>query len=79
MTRYVSYCIYLTVCPTDLSRNRLLEVPAECTGYHSLERLLLYHNTIKSIPESITSLQSLQYLDIRYVQSQILFSLLLNF
>jgi len=48
----------------DLSRNKLVEVPGECTDYKSLERLLLYHNTIRSIPETISSLQSLQYLDI---------------
>jgi len=48
----------------DLSRNKLVEVPGECTDYYSLERLLLYHNTIRSIPETISSLQSLQYLDI---------------
>lgn len=48
----------------DLSRNKLLEVPSECTTYESLERLLLYHNTIKSIPNNITSLHSLMYLDI---------------
>jgi len=48
----------------DLSRNRLVEVPAECTCYHSLERLLLYHNTIKTIPDNIISLNSLMYLDI---------------
>ena len=45
-----------------------MEVPGECTDYKSLERLLLYHNTIRSIPETISSLQSLQYLDIRYVR-----------
>ena len=44
----------------------MLEVPSECTKYKSLERLLLYHNTIKSIPDNITSLKSLMYLDIRY-------------
>ena len=49
-----------------MSRNKLLEVPSECTKYKSLERLLLYHNTIKSIPDNITSLKSLMYLDIRY-------------
>jgi len=48
----------------DLSRNKLLEVPGECTDYYSLERLLLYHNTIRSIPETISSLQCLTYLDI---------------
>ena len=44
-----------------------MEVPTECTCYHSLERLLLYHNTIKNIPDNIISLNSLMYLDIRSV------------
>jgi len=48
----------------DLSRNKLVEVPNECTNYYSLERLLLYHNIIKSIPDNISALQSLVYLDI---------------
>ena len=26
-------------------------MPTECTNYYSLERLLLYHNIIKSIPD----------------------------
>lgn len=48
----------------DLSRNKLVEVPSECTDYACLEKLVLYHNTIKSIPDSFHQLQSLQYLDI---------------
>jgi len=48
----------------DLSRNKLIEVPGECADYRSLERLLLYHNIIKSIPDTISALKSLQYLDI---------------
>ena len=57
--------LYLNVSPSpDLSRNKLVEVPNECTNYYSLERLLLYHNIIKSIPDNISALQSLVYLDI---------------
>jgi len=48
----------------DLSRNKLTELPQECTDYFSLERLVLYHNTIRSIPDSIVYLQSLQFLDL---------------
>ena len=48
-----------------MSRNKLLEVPSECMRYRSMERLLLYHNTIKSVPDTIVSLASLMYLDIR--------------
>ena len=49
---------------SDLSRNKLTELPQECTDYFSLERLVLYHNTIRSIPDSIVYLQSLQFLDL---------------
>ena len=57
--------LYLNVSSSpDLSRNKLVEVPNECTNYYSLERLLLYHNIIKSIPDNISALQSLVYLDI---------------
>ena len=48
----------------DLSRNKLTELPPECTDYWSLERLVLYHNAIRSIPDSIVYLQSLQFLDL---------------
>jgi Leucine-rich repeat (LRR) protein len=49
----------------DLSRNRLQEVPLECTELVALERLVLHHNIIRAIPDSIASLQSLQFLDLR--------------
>ena len=49
---------------TDISRNKLTELPQECTDYYSLERLVLYHNSIRSIPDSIVYLQSLQFLDL---------------
>lgn len=48
----------------DLSKNKLTEVPEECTYFSSLEKLILYHNAIKSIPDSLGCLQSLQYLDL---------------
>ncbi|XP_040581734.1 leucine-rich repeat and calponin homology domain-containing protein isoform X3 [Lepeophtheirus salmonis] len=48
----------------DLSRNKLNEVPDECTKFSSMEKFLLYHNTIKSIPDSIIALHSLQFLDL---------------
>ncbi|CRL01012.1 CLUMA_CG014423, isoform B [Clunio marinus] len=49
----------------DLSRNRFCELPEDVTSFAFLERLLLYHNAIRSIPESIRSLQSLTFLDLR--------------
>ena len=48
----------------DLSRNKLTELPQECTDYYSLERLVLYHNAIRSIPDSVVYLQSLKFLDL---------------
>ncbi|XP_020809135.1 leucine-rich repeat and calponin homology domain-containing protein 1 isoform X2 [Drosophila serrata] len=49
----------------DLSRNRFCELPEEVTTFAFLETLLLYHNTIRSIPESVKQLSSLTYLDLR--------------
>jgi len=48
----------------DLSRNKLSELPPECTDYFSLEKLVLYHNTIRTIPDSVVYLQSLRFLDL---------------
>ena len=48
----------------DLSRNKLAEIPLECTYFPSLERLVLYHNVIRGIPDNLGSLQSLQLLDL---------------
>ena len=61
--------IIIMIIFADLSRNKLVEVPGECTRYQSLERLLLYHNTIKTIPDNIVTLHSLTYLDIRYTST----------
>jgi Leucine-rich repeat (LRR) protein len=49
----------------DLSKNRFGELPVEVTEFYFLERLQLYHNTIRSIPDSVVYLQSLVYLDLR--------------
>lgn len=40
-------------------------MPEEITTFSFLETLLLYHNTIRSIPESVKHLTSLTYLDLR--------------
>ena len=50
---------------SDLSRNKLTELPQECTEYYSMERLILYHNMIRTIPDSVIHLHSLQFLDLR--------------
>uniref|UniRef100_A0A669PS97 Leucine rich repeats and calponin homology domain containing 3 n=1 Tax=Phasianus colchicus TaxID=9054 RepID=A0A669PS97_PHACC len=48
----------------DLSRNRLLELPAEACHFVSLESLNLYQNCIRYIPEAVLNLQSLTFLNI---------------
>ncbi|KFV07519.1 Leucine-rich repeat and calponin homology domain-containing protein 3, partial [Tauraco erythrolophus] len=49
---------------SDLSRNRLSELPAEACHFVSLESLNLYQNCIRYIPEAILNLQSLTFLNI---------------
>ncbi|NXG55153.1 LRCH3 protein, partial [Hemiprocne comata] len=51
--------------PSDLSRNRLSELPAEACHFVSLESLNLYQNCIRYIPEAVLNLQSLTFLNIR--------------
>ncbi|XP_038211023.1 leucine-rich repeat and calponin homology domain-containing protein isoform X2 [Zerene cesonia] len=48
----------------DLSKNRFCELPDEVTTYIFLEKLLLSHNIIRSIPDAVGGLQSLTYLDL---------------
>ncbi|NXM18612.1 LRCH3 protein, partial [Ploceus nigricollis] len=50
--------------PSDLSRNRLSELPAEACHFVSLETLNLYQNCIRHIPEAVLNLQSLTFLNI---------------
>ncbi|KAK3095699.1 hypothetical protein FSP39_017790 [Pinctada imbricata] len=47
---------------TNLSKNRLGEVPTEICEYRSLDRLNCYHNVIKILPEALTQLQNLTHL-----------------
>lgn len=49
----------------DLTKNRFTELPEDITALPFLEKLLIFHNVIKSIPPAISGLHSLQYLDIR--------------
>ncbi|KFV60435.1 Leucine-rich repeat and calponin homology domain-containing protein 1, partial [Tyto alba] len=49
---------------SDLSKNRLTEVPTELCNFVSLETLNLYHNCIKIIPDAIVNLQMLTYLNL---------------
>ncbi|XP_015610286.2 leucine-rich repeat and calponin homology domain-containing protein 3 isoform X2 [Cephus cinctus] len=48
----------------DLSKNRFTELPEEVTEFPFLEKLHLYHNAIRVIPETVVMLQSLNYLDL---------------
>ncbi|XP_011311896.1 leucine-rich repeat and calponin homology domain-containing protein 1 isoform X2 [Fopius arisanus] len=48
----------------DLSKNRFGELPEEVTEFPFLEKLHLYHNAIRVIPETVVMLQSLSYLDL---------------
>ncbi|GJQ69787.1 hypothetical protein Trydic_g22345 [Trypoxylus dichotomus] len=48
----------------DLSKNRFSELPDEVTSFPFLERLHCYHNSIRYIPETVSNLQCLSYLDL---------------
>lgn len=52
---------------SDLSKNCFTRFPAEVTAFWSLESLNLHHNAIRSVPNTVTSLQSLVHLDLRFV------------
>ncbi|KAI1241863.1 hypothetical protein IHE44_0005365 [Lamprotornis superbus] len=59
------YDLLLSACfYSDLSKNRLTEVPMELCHFVSLETLNLYHNCIKVIPDAIVNLQMLTYLNL---------------
>lgn len=49
----------------DLSRNRFCEMPEDVTAFPFLETLVMYHNTLRSIPETVRGLHSLTFLDLR--------------
>ncbi|KAI3355856.1 hypothetical protein L3Q82_004226 [Scortum barcoo] len=49
---------------TNLSKNRLTDVPSEVCHLVALETLNLYHNCIRTIPDSIIGLQSLTSLNL---------------
>nr|CAD7404652.1 unnamed protein product [Timema poppensis] len=48
-----------------MSKNRFVELPLEVTEFYWLERLILYHNTIRAIPDNVVYLQCLKHLDLR--------------
>ncbi|KAG5890377.1 Leucine-rich repeat and calponin homology domain-containing protein, partial [Gonioctena quinquepunctata] len=47
-----------------LSKNRFGELPEEVLGFHFLEKLYCYHNAIRCIPDTVSSLQCLNFLDL---------------
>ncbi|KAF3843703.1 hypothetical protein F7725_002552 [Dissostichus mawsoni] len=53
----------------DLSKNRLSDVPTEICHLVALENLNLYHNCIRTIPDSIICLQSLTSLNLRVLNA----------
>lgn len=59
--------IFLCLFVLDLSKNCFTHFPLQVINFWSLESLNLYHNAIRSIPNTVTSLQSLVYLDLRFV------------
>ncbi|RMB98352.1 hypothetical protein DUI87_25258 [Hirundo rustica rustica] len=59
-----SGCDLSDTTQADLSKNRFTEIPPDVWLFAPLETLNLYHNCIKSIPESIKNLQMLTYLNI---------------
>ncbi|XP_057662874.1 leucine-rich repeat and calponin homology domain-containing protein isoform X2 [Diorhabda carinulata] len=48
----------------DLSKNRFGELPDEVLGFHFLEKLQCYHNAIRFIPDTVSGLQCLNFLDL---------------
>lgn len=54
---------------SDLSKNRLCELPEELCQFISLETLSLYHNGMRSLSSSLGNLQALTYLNLRYLHS----------
>ena len=54
---------------SDLSKNRLADIPREVCDFRSLERLDVYHNVIRALPHALVQLQALVHLNLRYVAS----------
>ncbi|XP_054452221.1 DISP complex protein LRCH3 isoform X2 [Anoplopoma fimbria] len=57
---------------TDMSRNRLSELPLDVCLFVSLESLNLYQNCIRSLPDSLLNLQALTYLNLSRNQLSVL-------
>ena len=63
LATFAEVCVYP---PSDISKNRLLEIPPELIEHgQSLEELDVYHNSIRNIPDSIHQLRNLTFLNLR--------------
>lgn len=62
----ISLLVYYFV---DLSKNKLSEFPAELCDFVMIEKVDLYHNTIRGVPESqLSELKFLRVLNLRWVE-----------
>lgn len=66
------HCQLTFVIFADLSKNKLSELPAEVTRFSALEKLNLYHNVVRFIPDTVVYLQCLTYLDLSRNQLSVL-------
>lgn len=62
---------YWSFSLSDLSKNRLCEVPEEVCQFVSLETLSVYHNCVRSLTPSLCQLQALTYLNLRYIHTHL--------
>lgn len=60
-----SFVLTFFLCVVDISKNRFTDIPKEICEFVLLEKLNCYNNSIRSLPQNITRLQYLSYLDIR--------------
>ncbi|XP_073255042.1 leucine-rich repeat and calponin homology domain-containing protein 1-like [Porites lutea] len=59
-------CELIDVIEIDLSKNKLSEFPAELSDFVMIEKVDLYHNTIRGVPESqLSELKFLRVLNLR--------------
>lgn len=65
---WVLTILLLPVNLADLSRNKLSEFPAELCDFVMIEKVDLYHNAIRGVPESqMSELKFLRVLNLRWV------------
>lgn len=62
---FIIVCVFFLFFIIDLSRNRFCELPEDVTTFPFLETLLMYHNTLRTLPETVRGLHSLSFLDLR--------------